>query len=86
MAYVLSKYDLIAYISKNFFIYMWGKSRFTVICETEFIFVLLFINYCFIFHMNNCKLPFAPPSMYNDIFSPFWSLGLQSHRVSAFNT
>ena len=31
------------------------------ICTTDFIFVLLFINYCISFHMNNCKPTFAPP-------------------------
>ena len=29
--------------------------------NTEFIPVLLFINYCIIFHMNNCKPAFAQP-------------------------
>ena len=40
-----------------------GKSRFTVVStwNTEFILVLLFINYCIIFHMNDCKPTFAPP-------------------------
>ena len=40
----------------------WGKSRFTVVStkNTEFILVLLFINYYIIFHISNCK-PFAPP-------------------------
>ena len=39
----------------------WGRSRFTaVICETQFILVLLLINYCILFHMNNCKPTFAP--------------------------
>ena len=31
------------------------------VCDTEFILVLLFINYCIIFHMNNCKPTFAHP-------------------------
>ena len=41
----------------------WGKSRFTVVSmwHTEFFLVLLFINYCIIFHRNNCKPTFAPP-------------------------
>ena len=41
----------------------WGKSRFTVLStkNTEFIIVLLFINYCVIFHMNNCKLLWPNP-------------------------
>ena len=38
----------------------WGKSRFTVISETEFI-LLLFINYCIVFYMNSCKPIFATP-------------------------
>ena len=29
--------------------------------NTEFILVLFFINYCIIFHMNNCKSTFAHP-------------------------
>ena len=33
------------------------------VCKTEFILVLLFINYCIIFHMNHCKLTFTPPSI-----------------------
>ena len=39
----------------------WGKSRFIVVStqNTKFIFVL-FIHYCIIFHVNNCKPPFAP--------------------------
>ena len=38
----------------------WGKSNFIVVCETEFILVLLFIIYCIVFHMND-KPTFAPP-------------------------
>ena len=29
--------------------------------STEFTLVLSFINYCVIFHVNNCKPAFAPP-------------------------
>ena len=32
-----------------------------IIQNTEFILILLFIKYCIIFHMNNCKPTFAPP-------------------------
>ena len=41
-------------------------------CETQFILVL-FINYCIIFHTNNCKPTLAPPCIYkvNLIFSHF---------------
>ena len=40
----------------------WGKRRFTTlnIRNTEFI-LLLFINYCIIFHINSGKPTFAPP-------------------------
>ena len=31
--------------------------------DTEFTLVLLFINYCIIFHVNNCKPTFASPSI-----------------------
>ena len=39
----------------------WHKSGFRVVSmqNTEFTLVLLFINYCTIFYMNNCKLAFA---------------------------
>ena len=42
-----------------------GKTRFTVVSEqnTEYILVLLFINYCVIFHVNNCKPISALPSI-----------------------
>ena len=33
--------------------------RFIDVCETEFILVLLFTNYCLVFHMTNCKSTFA---------------------------
>ena len=36
--------------------------------ETPFILVLLFINYCIIFHTNNCKPTFAPPYIWMYIF------------------
>ena len=39
----------------------WGKRRFTVEYMKQFIFVLLFVNYCIIFHTNNYKPTFAPP-------------------------
>ena len=39
----------------------WGKSRFTVVSETQFILVLLYIYYCIIFYKINCKPTFAPP-------------------------
>ena len=38
----------------------WGKNRFTVVSTWKFILVLLFINYCIIFH-RNCEPIFAPP-------------------------
>ena len=40
----------------------WGKSTFTIVStwNTGFILVL-FINYCIIFHINNYKPTFAPP-------------------------
>ena len=41
--------------------HIYGKSRFAVVCETQFILILLFINYCIIFHRNNCKPTFVPP-------------------------
>ena len=42
-----------------------GKYRFTVLStqNTEFILVLLCINYCIIFRMNICKATFASPCM-----------------------
>ena len=45
-----------------------GKTRFTVVSEqnTEYILVLLFINYCVIFHISNCKPASAPPYIYTD--------------------
>ena len=40
----------------------WGKVGLQLeVYETEFILVLLHINYCIIFHTNNCKPTFAPP-------------------------
>ena len=38
-----------------------SKSRFTVVTvqDAEFILLLLFINYCIIVYMNNCKPTFA---------------------------
>ena len=44
----------------------WGKRRFIVVSmqTTEFILVLLFINYCIIFHTKNCKPPLAPPCVW----------------------
>ena len=42
----------------------WCKSRFILVSvqNTEFLLVLLlFINYCIIFHMNNYKPTFVPP-------------------------
>ena len=58
-----------------------GRSTFRVV-STEFIFVLLFINYCIIFHTNNCKHTFAPHCVIMDIMfyfifilhilCPFW--------------
>ena len=39
----------------------WGKSRLSCEYMKQFILVLLFINYCVIFHMNNCKPTFALP-------------------------
>ena len=42
------------------------------VCKTqEFILVLLFSNYCTIFHMNNCKPTFVPP----------YSMGIQALSV-----
>ena len=39
----------------------WSKFRLTVVStqNTECILLLLFVNYCIIFHMNNCKSTFA---------------------------
>lgn len=39
-----------------------GKSKFTVISETQSLF-LYFINYCIVFHRNNCKPTSGPPSI-----------------------
>ena len=47
--------------------YRVGQSRFTVVSAGNSLFFLLFIIYCIIFHMNNCKLTFAPPSSRNRI-------------------
>ena len=48
----------------------WCRSRFTVVStwNTELILTLLFINYCTISHMNNCKPTFAPPCISATIF------------------
>ena len=45
--------------------YRVSNNRFTVasMWNTEFILVSLFINYCIIFHMNNCK-PVLPHQLY----------------------
>ena len=45
------------------FIIWWGKRRLTVVStgNTELFLVLLFINFCIIFYMNNCTPTFAPP-------------------------
>ena len=45
-----------------------GKSGFTAVStrNTEFILVLLFINYCIIFHMNNRKSTYAPPRVMSE--------------------
>lgn len=37
------------------------KSRLTVVCETQFILVLLFINNRVLFHLHNCEPTFAYP-------------------------
>ena len=49
-----------------------GKSRLTTfvrqvtkVCVRQVILVVLLINYCIIFHTNNCKRTFAPPCMQN---------------------
>ena len=41
----------------------WGKSRFIVVSmqNTDFILILLLVNYYIIFCENNCKSTFAPP-------------------------
>ena len=44
----------------------YGKSRITGVCETQFILVL-FIDYCIIFHTNNYKRIFASPCIYGYI-------------------
>lgn len=44
-----------------------GKSRFTVVRRqnTEFVLILKFINYCIMFHADNCKPILAPPCRVN---------------------
>ena len=39
----------------------WNKNKFTVVRMRNSVYYLLFINYCIIFHMNNCKPTFASP-------------------------
>ena len=42
--------------------YRVGKRKFTIVSvQKQFILLLIVINYCIIFHRNNCKPPFAPP-------------------------
>ena len=55
----------------------WGKRRFTVVNvrNTQFILVLLFNNYCIIFHMNNCKPTFAHSVLLNDWPTKWWLCG-----------
>ena len=45
----------------------WGKSKFTLVSMQKQFMLVLFINYCIIFHMNNYKPPFAPPSVFQDV-------------------
>ena len=49
--------------------YRAGQSWFTVMStrNTEFILTLVFINYCIIFHTNNCEAAFVPPCMEDSI-------------------
>ena len=45
-------------VGKNIDLQLW-------VCKTEFILVLLFINYCIILNMNNCK-PTVPHPVFKD--------------------
>ena len=52
--------------SWNFKIYSgMGKSSFTIMSTGNTEFVLLFINHCIIFHLNNCKPNFSHPCILN---------------------
>lgn len=43
----------------------WGQSRLQFwVCETEFILILLFTNFCIISHTNICKTTFALPCFF----------------------
>ena len=55
-------------------------------CEyvKEFILVLLFINYCIIFHMNNYKPTFAPSCITGATFLKIVSFHLFLRRGIAF--
>ena len=57
----------------------WGKSRFIVVSmqNEEFVLLLLFINYCIIFHRNNCKPTFAHPAQSKSLY------GYRSLKVSS---
>ena len=39
------------------------------VCEIQFVLVLVFIDYCIIFHTNNCKPTFAPPCIFVHIYN-----------------
>ena len=39
----------------------WGKSRFIVVSIQNTVYSYIAINYCIIFQLNSCKLPFASP-------------------------
>ena len=60
----------------------WDKNRFIVVCiqNTEFI-LALFINYCIIFHMNNCK-PTSPTQYHFSKWTRHvWPLDFQREKA-----
>ena len=59
-------------MSTEFTLYAgWGKSRLTVVSrKPEFILVrVLFVNYCIIFHVSNCKPTFAQTCIWVGLYS-----------------
>lgn len=50
----------------------WGKSKFIVVSagNTEFIFALLLICYCIIFHLKNCKHTLPHPVLFFNVKCP----------------
>ena len=53
--------DHIFLTPKSDLVYGAGKSRLTLVCEIEFILILLFINYCIIFIRTTVKLLLPHP-------------------------